>query len=848
MQFKLRLNSFFLGIVILWITTSCSLMHRNAKEAKLYQPSSHLSDTSLAEVGSQLPYRPSSNRVLDLIHTKLELEVLWKQQAVRGTATLTLKPFLYPRDSFNIDAKSFTFYNLSLWIRGDSLPLKYKYNGDQISIKVPEALTETDTFELSISYQSNNPQYSNVNILREDKGMYFIDPFDTLEYLPRQLWTQGETSNSSRWFPTIDQPNERCTQELSVTVDSQYTTLSNGVLVYSTFSSEGKRTDVWSQAKPHAPYLFVLVVGEFAVVKDKSGDLELSYYVEPEYASSAKAVFGRTPQMISYFSKLLDEPYPWDKYAQVVVRRFVSGAMENTSASVFMEELMQTEREQLDQNWDFIIAHELFHQWFGNLVTCESWGQLTLNEAFANYSEYLWMEHTQGKDASDYNALMQLNLYLSEARSKKVSVVRDRYKDEGGLFDNHTYAKGGHNLRYLRYLLGDTAFFRSLKLYIDRHKFSAVEVSDLRKSFEDVSGIDLKHFFNTWFESPGHPVIKLSHFVSDTSGLWIQYEQAQRLEGDRIFEFYLPVYIRQEGRVTEHKLWIDKALGSFHFPQYTEPDWVYADPDRLVPGEIIQDFSNEQLASLQTKLPSVIVRYDLLRRLSHSTPSTLYYSVLSRAIRDPFWAVREKAIELLVSFKEKDYKGTDQFIFQIALSDPEPAVRVAALTALSERTKDLSIQSARKLVSDSSFSVVAKSLEILFEAGVPEAPLLAARYEHEKNTQVVMVLAEYFASAGIGNKFSWYSSKITSSPDSYQQFVLLNEIGKYVATYDREHKAECIQFLKAWGDSGHEPFTKLAVFQSLQLFKSEPGVEQALKDLVSREKSADSQAVFRMFE
>lgn len=841
-------RSFLLSILAgcLFLTPSCKLIQGNSRVAKINNPSIYLKDTSFAL--APLPYRPSVPRMLDLLHTRLELEIDWRQQAVEGTATLSLRPFLYDTDSFIIDAKSMSILESSLWIDGDSIPLQTSYDGNKLTCKANRIFKEKDTLDLVIRYRSNNRNYAVPNLSREDKGMYFIDPLDTLDYLPRQLWTQGETSNSSRWFPTLDQPNERCTQELLITVDSQFTTLSNGQLVYSTYKPEGRRTDYWLQSKPHAPYLCVLVVGEFRVVKDKLDDLEISYYVEPEYESSAKAVFGRTPDMINYFSKLLDEPYPWDKYAQVAVRRFVSGAMENTSASVFMEELQQTEREQIDQNWDFIIAHELFHQWFGNLLTCESWGQLTLNEAFANYSEYLWMENTEGKDASDYNALMQLNLYLSEARSKKVEIVRNRYSDEAGLFDNHTYAKGGQNLRYLRHLLGDTAFFRSLRLYIDRHKFSSVELSDLRKSFEEVSGLDLSHFFKTWFESPGHPVIRLSHEVSDTSGLWIIYEQAQRAEGDLIFEFHLPVFIRQDGRVTEHRLWIEKAAGKIHLPNFTQPDWIYADPDRIVPGEIIQDFSTEQLASLQTKLPLLGVRYDLLRRLSHANPSPLYYDILMKAVKDPFWAVREKGVELLASFKEKEFKGTDFLLTQLAFSDPKSAVRVAALAAIPERSKELAVQTARKLISDSSYSVLSKALEILFESKVPESPLLAARFEKEKNSQVVMVLAGYYATAGIEGKFDWFKAKIVRSPDSYQQFVLLNEIGKYVAAHDPKHKQDCINFLKTWGESGHEPFTKLAVFQSLQLFKQEPGVEEALKELVSREKNAGSQAVFRMFE
>ena len=177
---------------------------------------------------------------------------------------------------------------------------------------------------------------------------------------PQQIWTQGETEWNSKWFPTIDKPNERCTQEMYITVEDKFKTLSNGVLVNSIKNEDGTRTDFWKMAQPHAPYLFMIAVGEFAVVQDKWEGIPLDYYVEPEYERSARAIFGNTVEMLDFFSSKLGIKYPWAKYAQIVVRDYVSGAMENTTSVIFGDFVQKHEEDLIDNNNDRIVAHELF--------------------------------------------------------------------------------------------------------------------------------------------------------------------------------------------------------------------------------------------------------------------------------------------------------------------------------------------------------------------------------------------------------------------------------------------------------------------------------------------------------
>jgi aminopeptidase N len=212
-----------------------------------------------------------------------------------------------------------------------------------------------------------------------------------------ELWTDGETERTSGWCPVIDKPNQKTTEEISMTVPDRWVTLSNGLLIAQKKNANGTRTDHWKMDLPHAPYLFFMGAGDFSIVKDSFKGKEVNYYVEPEYASVARRIFGLTPSMIGFFERITGVPFPWPKYDQIALREFTSTAMENTTATAHADGAQQDARELVEGNrWESNIAHELFHQWCGDYVTCESWSNLTLNESFANYSQYLWKEHAYG--------------------------------------------------------------------------------------------------------------------------------------------------------------------------------------------------------------------------------------------------------------------------------------------------------------------------------------------------------------------------------------------------------------------------------------------------------------------
>ncbi|MDZ7607800.1 MAG: M1 family metallopeptidase [Cyclobacteriaceae bacterium] len=370
-------------------------------------------------------YQPEETRDFKLIHTKLELGIDWQNQHLNGKASLILKPFFYNQSQLVLDAKNFEIHSVTIDTETEDSVPDYRYDGRKIVLELGREVSREEEIHVNISYTAKGYDGDTAANKPEDqKGFYFVNPSGEKGGLTQQVWTQGETECNSRWFPTIDAPNQKTTQEVFITVDDKFVTLSNGKLVYSRSNPDSTRTDYWKMDIPHAPYLFMFAAGDFTVVEDKSGDLPVNYYVEAEYAPYARNIFGNTPEMIAYYEELLNVPFPWQKYSQIIVRNFVTGAMENTTASVFMEDLNMNRRELLDYNWDDIISHELFHQWFGNYVTCESWANLPLNESFATYAEYLWFFHKYGADEASYHLLEDLEAYLEESKTKNEHLVR----------------------------------------------------------------------------------------------------------------------------------------------------------------------------------------------------------------------------------------------------------------------------------------------------------------------------------------------------------------------------------------------------------------------------------------
>jgi len=543
-------------------------------------------DTLLVEE-NKASYNPSEKRINDLLHTKIDIRFDWKKQWAYGKANLTLKPYFYPTQSLQLDAKGFELKEIALIkSNGKTEKLNYEYDEKIIYIELDKSYTKEEQYEIFIDYiaKPNDLELGGSAAISGDKGLYFINPLEEEKGKPRQLWTQGETEASSCWFPTIDSPNERTTQEMLITVDNQFKTISNGELVNSSNNDDGTRTDYWKQEIPHAPYLFMMAVGPFSEIEDSWNGIPMNYYVDEAYAKHAKQIFENTGEMLTFFSEKFGMDYMWDKYHQVVVHDFVSGAMENTGAVIHYAALHQTDRDMLDGKLEDIIAHEAAHHWFGDYVTCESWANIPLNESFATWAEIIWEEHKYGRDKAELKILRDRLGYFNEAEKYMEPLIRYYHNDKEDMFDRHSYEKGGQVLWMLQEYLGDDAFYAGLKKYLEDNALQSVEIHNLRLAMEAVCGEDLNWFFNQWFLRRGHPELKVeSRYDAEMQQVVLSIEQTQETQ---LFRLPVMLSIHSGGNIENQKIWITEKENTFTFDVARQPNLVHFDPGNYLLAKV----------------------------------------------------------------------------------------------------------------------------------------------------------------------------------------------------------------------------------------------------------------------
>jgi len=776
------------------------------------------------------PYRAEYTKFHELLHTRLEVKFDWGRQHLLGTARLELRPYFYPQKDLVLDAKGFDIHTVQL-IRGkSSIPLEYGYDDRKLTISLDRTYQSDETFFVQIEYTAkpDDLKSGGSEAITSDKGLYFINPTGQDQDKPQQIWTQGETEASSCWFPTIDSPNQRTTQEIFITIDEKFVTLSNGLLVYSRGNNDGTRTDYWKMDQAHAPYLFMMAVGEYAIVKDQWNGLEVSYYVEPEYRKYAKQIFGRTPEMMTHFSDLLRYPFPWPKYSQVVVRDYVSGAMENTTASVFMEDLQVDSRYLIDENWDGIIAHELFHHWFGDLVTSESWSNLTLNEAFATYSEYLWAEHLLGKDEADYLGYTEQRNYLQEAAEKKVDLIRFYYDDKEDMFDSHSYAKGSRILHMLRTYLGDEAFFETLHQYIKSYAGQPVEVHHLRLAAEKVSGRDLNWFFNQWFLDSGHPSLEVeTSYSNDTLSLGIN--QVQDLDSAPLYELPIDIEIWHGQQSIAESVMLENQYQVFKYKMDFEPDLVVLDPDNKLLAEIQYRQDKYELIHQYSVSTGAVTRLKVLERLLEDSVDAEVVVVFLEALEDPFWAVRQLAVNAFEGYPEPQPEPLVSGLMTIAESDEKSLVRADAITVLSSFENDEAyLPLYLEALKDSSYAVAGAGLTAYLQTEHPDRNEIARQFEGEKNIQLVIPLADYYALNHVPDKCSWYQQQLEKSGGE-MMFYLINYFGQYLSESDPQEQIVGAKLLEDLGLNHNMYYIRYSAFQALGLIEGLEGVSEMRK-------------------
>lgn len=735
-------------------------------------------------------YRASSEKINDLVHTKLNVSFDYKKRHLNGEAWITLKPHFYNTDSLTLDAKGMDIRTVAL-INGDQKnALKFNYDSLSLKIILNKTYTAKENYTIYINYTAKPDELKTKGsaAISNAKGLYFINPDSTEAGKPVQIWTQGETESSSVWFPTIDSPNQKTTQEISMTVPSKYVTLSNGLLVSKKENNNKTRTDTWKMEKPHAPYLFMMAIGDFGIYNEKWKNIPIDYYLEPAYAPYAKSIFGNTPEMMDFFSKKLGIDYPWDKYAQIVVRDFVSGAMENTTATLHGDFVQQTERELIDGSaGEDVIAHELFHHWFGDYVTAESWSNLPMNESFADLSETLWKEYKYGKDAGDATNYDAMQAYLNNPIAKSQHLIRFHYAEKEDMFDVVSYQKGGRILNMLRNYLGEEAFYKSLNLYLKNNAFKTGEAHQLRLAFEEVSGKDLNWFFNQWYFRDGHPELSIRYEWDNASKQQkVIFSQNQKTDA-----FILPmkIDIYLNGKKETHQYIMTKKTDTLTFKLTQKPDLVNIDADKILLVKKTDQKTLKEYAFQYKNAPLYLDRLEALNAAILSPSEELAQEIIISATSDKFYKLRIEAIEALDLSKKAIKVKALPILKDIIVNDEKTLAKAAAINAMAN-LKDSSNDAIYKEALESrSYAVQAAALGAIAKYDKVTALALAQKLEEDSRGPLSVGIVSLYTSLGNESDFAFVSNAFKTGSIE-DKFVMIQD---YVSMLLRVNNLEIVK-------------------------------------------------------
>lgn len=583
------------------------------------------------------------DRLIDVDHIVLKLTVDLPAKTVRGTCTTEYHVVAPTVTKIVFDAIDLVIEEV---FDGTGSELRFDQSSKKVSIYLRQPAHSGEHGKVVIKYHVIEPR----------GGLYFIAPDADYPDRPWQLWTQGQDQDNRYWIPCHDAPNEKAATEMIVTVDERFGAISNGKLLGCTENaSEKTRTFHWKQSIPHASYLITLCVGEFTELnetwKNSRGDeIPVTYYTIPGRERETKHCFGKTPAMMDFFSKKIGVDYPYDKYAQVVAWDFIYGGMENTSASTQTEYTLHPESIEEDYSSEPLVAHELAHQWFGDLLTCKEWSHAWLNEGFATYFESLWMENEHGKDEFLYEIFANEEIYKAEdGGAYRRPIVTNVYLNPADIFDRHLYEKGARVLHMLHRMVGDEQWWRAIHRYVSLHFAKTVETIDLRRIFEETTGLSLSWFFEQWVYRGGHPDIKATYeWLDEKKQIKLSLSQKQKVdELTSLFRMPLKFKVVTSTGEAVYDFEFSDHEQTFWFNCAEKPAFVSLNPENTVLGNWDFNPGRELLIYQLLHDKDVMGRVFAANKLAkdHSRQSI---DALGEALgKEKFWGVQSEIAESL---------------------------------------------------------------------------------------------------------------------------------------------------------------------------------------------------------
>jgi aminopeptidase N len=652
----------------------------------------------------------------DVQHYRIEATFDWQEKSISGTTTITFKPFTNDVKEVEVDAGNMTIKTVTL---DNGAPLTFRYvNNEKLYVTLDKTYTTNSVVAVRIAYKA---------IPKDGQGLTFITPTETEKTRPYQIWSQGEARTNHYWFPCYDAPNDKATSELIATVEDRFQVISNGVLISETANRANKtKTYHWKMDQPFSSYLISLVVGEYAEVRDRFKTVPVSSFVYKNQQADAHVSLGKLPQMVAFFSERLGYDFPYKKYAQIMVRDF-PGAMENITATTMTDTAVHDARAHLDVSSDSIVAHELAHSWFGDLLTCREWAEIWLNESFATFMEAAWTEHDKGKDEYLYEMYNNQQAYFQAWNSgTRRPIVTKLYSDPDALFDTYAYPRGGAVVNMIRYVLGDEAFWKAMNTYLKKYAYQNVETQQLVATIEEATGQNLQWFIDEWVYKMGHPEFDITSSYDDSAKkVTLNVKQTQKPDEERkwypsVDVFTMPVDIAITTAAGEkvHRVLIDQKEEIFTFPADSKPLIINFDRGNFIIKKVNFNRSDEELAYQALHDTDVMGRIravvELKGRINDATTTTLGEVML----RDAFAPARVEAAKALLGRKDEAAKEA----LLTALNDKDSKVRRAAVQSLATmKDQTLADRYIELIHKDPSYFVVADAATALGQSGSPKA-------------------------------------------------------------------------------------------------------------------------------
>lgn len=660
------------------------------------------------------PYQWPRSHDYDVQHYRIVLSFDWSRKSIEGETTINLRPFKNNLKEIELDAGNMTINSVKL-ARG--APLKYRYeNKEKLFVALDRSYPANGDLAITINY-SATPK----------KGLTFITPDQSEPNRPHQIWSQGQTEDNHHWFPCYDYPNDKATAELISTVEEKYQVISNGEMV-SVQANPAKKTKTWhwKMDRPFSSYLVSIVVGEFSTIKDRFKNVQVLSYVYPDQIENARLSFAKTGQMMAFFSQTIGYDYPHSRYAQTTVRDF-GGGMENITATTLTDLTVYDRRALLDLSADGLLAHELAHTWFGNMLTCRDWGELWLNESFATFFDALWTEHDKGKDNYLYQTYGNQQAYFqSWSQGYRRPISTRRYINPDSVFDNYSYARGGAVLSMLRFVLGDESFFKAISHYVKKHQWQIVETQNLVVAIEEATGQNLQWFFDEWIYKMGHPEFEItSKYDEAARSLKLNVKQTQKPDEKRPWfaspeYFTMPVEIAITTSAGEqvHRVMIDRREMEFTFPANSKPLIINFDRGNHLIKSVKFDRGEEELAYQLLHDSDVMGRVLAAGELKASRSQAATKALAEATSRDKFWGVRVEAVKALSQLKTDASKAA----LIDSLKDKDSRVRATALQGLALfKDPKLASMYSNIIATDQSYFAIAEATKALGQSGSPQA-------------------------------------------------------------------------------------------------------------------------------